>query len=732
MTRTHTAADAAEGEVSHTVLVVDDDNVVRLLLRTQLQKAGFRVLCAADGEQALSIFEQAHPDVVLLDVMMPGLDGFAVCEAIRRNPAGANTPIVMMTGLEDLASIHRAYQAGATDFATKPVNCPVLIQRLRYMLRATVTLEALRSSQDTLKSAQKLINLGYVEFEPATGYCRLSELVRKLKQQSAGAELSDIDWLYHIMRSDDLPHLQQRLDGLPELAAGESRTWEQMLRMSDGSVRTYQVHLARVDTPQKEMRRLLATVLDITERKQSEQRIRRLAFFDQLTGLPNRVLLTEYLEGRVNQAARGQPLAVLAIDLDLFNRINNSLGQAAGDSVLRQIAKRLYGCEPFSASIPVSEWLDADPAAVDADMVARLAGDTFVAVLNHVSSIEQAVAVAKQLNEVISQPLHHGAHELFLSASIGIAWYPEGGSDAATLLRNADMAMHVAKERGRSSVQCYHAALADNVATKLSLHNDLRRALERDEFEVHFQPKLAFPEGSLAGFEALLRWNHPQRGRVPPDQFICLAEESGLIVEIGAWVLRRSCEQLRRWIDYGLPEMRLAVNMSPRQLRDPSVVELVARVLRETGLPASRLELEITEQTLMDDCESGLGVVSQLRDLGVHIALDDFGTGYSSLSYLTRFPIDSLKIDRCFVHNIASDPQKAAIVSAVTQLSRQLDIQVVAEGVETEEDLQLVSSLGCHQGQGYHICRPLPEKELIEWLKWFRVKRREERRALAS
>ncbi len=709
-----------QAEKHHCVLVVDDDNVVRLLLRTQLQKAGFRVYCAEDGETALLLFDRERPDVVLLDVMMPGIDGFHVCEAIRAHVHGAHTPVVMMTGLEDMDSIHRAYQAGATDFATKPINCPVLVQRLRYMMRANATLTQLRRSRYTLESAQSLANLGYLEINPESKQCHFSVQIRGLKAMTAGSGLSDMEWLEQTVRPEDVPRFYSVIAEM--LAAPEpgSMTWEQAVHLLDDTIRIFQVHIAIIDDELEGGRRILGTTLDITERKQSEQRIRRLAFFDQLTGLPNRVLLTEYLKGCVSRAqAAGRAVAVLAIDLDLFNRINNSLGQAAGDAVLRQIAKRLYACAPFNCSLPLSEWLDAEPERVESDMVARLGGDTFVAVLNHLDSHEDAMTIAHQLSDAIRQPLRYGAHELFLSASVGVAWYPEAGQDGATLLRNADMAMHSAKARGRSAIQLYRQSLTEDVATQLSLHNDLRRALERGELELHYQPKLSFPGGELAGFEALLRWNHPQRGRVPPDQFIRLAEESGLIVDIGMWVLQKACEQFAEWLAQGLPPVRIAVNLSPRQLREADVVQRVAEVLRSTGMKPEMLELEITEQTLMDDFESGHSVVTQFRELGIHIALDDFGTGFSSLSYLLRFPIDTLKIDRCFVHNIGEEPQKSAIVSAVAQLSRKLDIAVVAEGIETEGDMRVVSELGCDQGQGYHICRPLPVAELAVWLEHF-------------
>jgi diguanylate cyclase (GGDEF)-like protein/PAS domain S-box-containing protein len=441
---------------------------------------------------------------------------------------------------------------------------------------------------------------------------------------------------------------------------------------------------------------------DITEQRRAEEQIRHMAQHDALTELPNRMLLHDRIGHAIAQAQRNRGvLAVLFIDLDRFKTVNDSLGHPVGDRLLKTVAARLVACTRAS------------------DTIARIGGDEFVVLLGSLEQPEDARHVAQKVLEALSEPVTIDGHELKVTPSVGICAYPHDGKDVETLMRNADTAMYHAKQMGRNNYQFFTQAMNDAAQERLLLENDLRHAVERSEFTVHFQPLLNVKTGAILGFEALVRWRHPERGMVPPSEFIPAAEETGLIGLIGEWVMRQACAQARAWHDAGYPELQVAVNCSAHQFQRDGLVETVERILRETGLSASRLDLEITESVIIEDSEEVVARFQRLDDMGVRIAIDDFGIGYSSLSYLKRFAVHQLKIDQSFVRDIHSDPDDASIVSAIIAIAHSLGLEVVAEGVETAEQLAFLRSLGCDAAQGYYFSKPLPpdefEKLLASW-----------------
>ncbi|HRY88781.1 MAG TPA: EAL domain-containing protein [Rubrivivax sp.] len=438
---------------------------------------------------------------------------------------------------------------------------------------------------------------------------------------------------------------------------------------------------------------------DITERREAEERIRWLAMHDDLTGLPNRAMFGHILAHSIESARRhARGFAVLFIDLDRFKTINDSLGHEAGDRLLRETAARL------KATLRAS------------DVVARLAGDEFVALLGGADAPEAAAAAARKVLKALMQPLMLGRHELRVTASIGIARFPQDAGDEATLLKNADLAMYLAKEAGKNTWQLYDAASRTRAMQRLSIEQQLRLALERQEFSLHYQAKLELATERIVGVEALLRWHNAELGSVAPAQFIPIAEETGLIVPIGKWVLREACAQSVAWQRAGLPAVAMAVNLSPRQFTDPNLVADIGAVLADTGLEPGCLELEITEGMIMSDAERAIGLLRQIKALGVSLAIDDFGTGYSSLAQLRRFPIDTLKVDRSFVRDIAHNPDDKAITEAIILLGRKLSLTVVAEGVESGDQMALLREQGCDQMQGYHFSKPLVPQQFAALL----------------
>ncbi len=438
---------------------------------------------------------------------------------------------------------------------------------------------------------------------------------------------------------------------------------------------------------------------EIAELKRAEEHLMYMSVHDALTGLPNRMLFNDRLHMELAHAERNhRMLAVMFLDLDRFKLVNDTLGHAMGDKLLKRVADRLKSCVRKS------------------DTVARMGGDEFCFLLPEIVKPEDAVKIARKILKALKKPWRLCGQEFYITPSIGIAVYPTDGEDADTLMKNADTAMYRAKELG-NNYQLYRSDLSDRSLELLTSEISLRRALERQEFVVHYQPQLNIITGQIIGMEALIRWEHPERGTILPSEFISYAEETGLIIPIGEWVMRTACAQNRAWQDAGFPPMRVTVNLSARQFQQKNLVERVMSILRETGLDPQWLELEITETVAMQDVEQTISTLRELRDLGVRIAIDDFGTGYSSFNYLKYFPNNTLKIDRSFVRDVTEGREDAAITKAIIALAQNLNLKVIAEGVETEEQLAFLKLQQCDEIQGYLFSRPLPAEEFTRMLK---------------
>jgi diguanylate cyclase (GGDEF)-like protein/PAS domain S-box-containing protein len=483
--------------------------------------------------------------------------------------------------------------------------------------------------------------------------------------------------------------------GLPRVF-GNDLTSTYRIQRKDGSYAWFETTSRTVLSPSTgEVQEIIAVSRDITERKHAEEQVAYQAYHDALTGLPNRMLFNDRLTLAIANAHRGRhPLAVAFLDLDHFKRINDTLGHSLGDRLLQSVAARVTGC------------------LREGDTVARLGGDEFTLILHDISQGDDAAKIAQKILEAIAAPFEVDGHRLYVTTSVGISLYPEDGTDAETLLKNADTAMYRAKESGRNNYQLCAPAMTSRALERLSLENSLRRALERHEFTVFYQPVREVRGHRFTAVEALVRWRHPERGLIGPGEFIPVAEESRLILPLGEWVLREACRQAQDWHTSGLPGLRVAVNLSARQFQQQGLVETVERVLAETSFPASCLELEITESIAMNNLEVTHVILRSLRELGVKISIDDFGTGHSSLGYLKRFPIDALKIDQTFVQDVTTDPHDAAIVAAVISLGHSLGLRVVAEGVETVEQLSYLQNEGCDEMQGFLLSQPLEPNEI--------------------
>lgn len=704
-------------------LIVDDDITLRVLAREALEQAGCRVEDAATGQEALEAFQRETPDIILLDVVMPGMDGFATCAALRKLPGGASVPVLIMTGLDDVKSIATAYDAGATDFVTKPWNALVLSHRVRYMLRASQAVAELLEREMSLAEAQRIARLGNWQWNLSSNrFTASTQTLRILGIQDdpASTTLSFDAFLGHIHEADR----QAVESGIRQaIATGAPFRQDHRVHVPTGDVRIVH-HYAEVAFEQGgAATSVVGTIQDITDQKKTEAQIHFLSNYDRLTQLPNRQLFQD----RVTQALATQKRhdlqgAVLLINLDRFQRINDTLGPKCGDEMLREVAERLVHCVRHSDS--VSRHDDQEPTTLS-----RLGGDEFTILLTHLSSAQNATKVAQRIQEALAVPFEVENRPVVITASIGIALLGQDGEDVDTLLRNAEAAMHAAQDQGRNTYQFYSKSMNVALAERLSLETDLRQAIDKGEFLLHYQPQVDIRRWEIVGVEALIRWPHPERGMVSPMSFIPLAEEIGLIDQIGQWVLRTACAQQVAWSACGLGDITIAVNLSAVQFQQAALLDTIRTIVRETGVDPARMELELTESTAMQQAENAVGTFNQLKEMGFSLSIDDFGTGYSSLAYLKRFPIDTIKIDRAFVKDLDTESEQAAIAIAIIAMAHGLKLRVLAEGVETQPQLDILRDQGCDAIQGYYFSQPLPAERVEQLIRDLRAKSNPSRRA---
>lgn len=685
------------------LLIIEDCDDDAVLLVDFLQRGGYRVdWSRVQDRGALRAALQHQWDVVLCDYSMPGFDGLVALREVRA--VNADLPLIFVSGTIGEERLVEVMRLGARDYVLKD-NLTRLLPVLRRELD-----EAGRHREQALQAAERQL----VEHDRA----RLAAVLDATPDLVAIADLDG--------RVSYLNHAGRRLFGLTgNVGPANSKLHD----LFSESVASYlmeeafpaacrdghwfgEVAVAGADNVEtvpfsklivarrNEQGRVDCLALigrDISERKRFEAELHHQATHDRLTGLPNRFLLSDRIEAALAQARRhGKMAAVLFFDLDNFKRINDSLGHAAGDAVLRQVAARMQG------------------GLRPTDTVARYGGDEFTIVVGDLGRMEDLLAVLRKVRSAFAVPVDAGTQEVVVSFSIGIALFPSDGASSETLLRNSDTAMYRAKSAGRNQYFFYAASMNERGHELLSLEAELRGALEREEFELFYQPQIELASDRIVGFEALLRWRHPERGVMVPAEFLPLLEDTGLIGPVGEWMLRRACADARRWREAGRRMVRVSVNVSALQFSDTDLPGRVSRILAEQCVPPGSLEVELTENLMMRDPRLTSRILRHLKGLGVRVAVDDFGVGYSSLAYLKLFPLDVLKIDRTFVGDMIEDPADATIVEAAVSLGHKLGLDIVAEGVETAEQRDFLRRIGCDIGQGYHFGHPLPSSELEE------------------
>ena len=556
-------SDTQKYEERPIVVLADDDPSIRLMVRHVLESEDFDIVEASDGLEAIKAVEKYHPALILLDAVMPGIDGFTTCQQIKEK-GHTDIPVMMITGLDDDASVERAYEVGAIDFITKPIKWAVLKHRVKSVVAKVI----------------------------------------------------------------------------------------------------------------------------------AERKVELLAYQDTLTGLPNRLLFADRLEQAVIRAERSKTsMALMLVDIDDFKLVNDSFGHDAGDKLIKAVGHLI------SKSLR------------RADTIARLGGDEFAVIIEGIDSADDAISIADNLTTILEHNVRLDDQETYTSASIGIAVYPDDGKEARTLLKNADTAMFRAKENGRHCFQFYKPEMSVSAMERLELENSLKAAFEGDEFLIHYQPVIDIHKNEVVGVEALLRWQHPDKGMIQPSDFVTVIEDCGLIVAVGDWLISSVCKQIRMWHDSGLENQNVSINLAPRQFKEQDLVALFKQAFAENNIDGSSLSVEITERTLIDNIGEVEGTLRKLRELGIKVLLDDFGTGYASLAYLKEFPVDVVKIDRAFIAGIPDNEEDSAIVEAIAGLTRGLKLRLLAEGVENDRQLNVLKSIGCQYGQGYYWSKALPGDE---------------------
>ena len=673
------------------ILVVDDDRSTRIMLQSILQQDGYRVIEAANGEQCLAAYVEHRPHMVLLDAKMPVMDGFTCCTKLKGLPMGDRTPVLMITGLNDRASVDQAFQAGATDYVTKPIHFPVLLRRLRYLLDATMAEVKLRESEERYAATAQGANDGLWDWDLKTNQIYFSPRWKAMLGFDGHEINNNPDEWFKLIHIDDRDHVRTNLSAH---LSGRTSHFECEFRIlhQNGHFQWFRCRgLAFYDETHQAVR-IAGSQTDITDYHRALEQLAYDALHDAMTGLPNRVLLLERIRHALNKSERDQSklCAVAFLDLDRFKLINDSLGHIIGDQLLTEVAQRLKSClRPI-------------------DTVARLGGDEFVLLLDEILDIEYAIQIIQRVQRALKNSFHLDGNEVFTNASIGIAISGSRYERPEELLRDADTAMYHAKNSGKDCYAVFNQKMHSLALTSLKLESDLRRAIDRQEFRLVYQPIVSMVNQDILGFEALIRWHHPERGTVSPADFIPLAEETGLIVPIGWWVLQEACWQMHRWQEKfsDLPPLSISVNISSNQFYNPDFVPKLAEIFYTSQLELGTLKLEITEDVIMEDVTSITKSMADIIELGIRLCIDDFGTGYSSLNYLNSFPVDTLKLDRSFVKKI-HNYKGLEIVKTIVSLAHNLRMNVVAEGVETEVQFSYLKSIGCECAQGYFFFKPL-------------------------
>lgn len=681
--------------MNNTVLIITDNVDDAKILHDTLATARdgpFVVQWVQSLSDGLTRLKHGDFDIILVDLFLPDSQGIATFDALFKYVP--QVPIMTLSNEEEEETLAvEAVQRGAQGFLSKGHFHNTLVpQALRNIIQRKRVEEALFVETERARVTLESIGDGVVSTDVAGNVTYLNAQAERMtgwrRDDASGHPIAEVLRLIDSMTRQPA---RNPVEQVIQYKKPMGLFANSILVRRDGYESPIEVSVAPIFDKIGEVTGTVIVFHDVTQVQAMAQKMSHLAQHDYLTGLPNRMLLNDRLSQAIVYAKRyGMQLAVLFLDLDNFKHINDSLGHLAGDKLLESVAHRLAG------------------QVRQSDTVSRQGGDEFVILLLEDTHAENAAITAEKIVQSLAQPHYVDQHELHITTSIGISLFPDDGSDADTLIKNADTAMYHAKKKGRDNYQFFKSDMNIRAVERQSIESDLRRAIDRNEFILHYQPKVNLQSGEIVGAEALIRWIHPSKGMIFPESFIAIAEDCGLIIPIGRLVLRQACRQAKEWVDKGMPAITIAVNISALEFRHQHFFECVREILQETGLEPSLLQLELTESVLMRNVESSTTILQALKEMGLQIAVDDFGTGYSSLNYLSQFPIDVLKIDQSFVRDISSNKSNGVIVSAVISMGSSLNQKVIAEGIETQEQLAFLNAHQCNEGQGYFFGWPTP------------------------
>ncbi|NJD07599.1 MAG: EAL domain-containing protein [Methylococcaceae bacterium] len=681
-----------------TALVADDDETLRILLCQALANWGFDVMAARDGREAQELAGKRLPDVIFMDLMMPVLDGYQASRAIRQLSDGLDIPIIVVTGHEDLESIETAYEAGVTDFITKPINWALLKHRLQFVLRASRVRRELRASEQRYALAAQGANDGLWDWDLVHSNMHYSLRWKQMLGLENQAVSEDPSEWFRRVHPDDLPRLQNELE---IHLSGQSGHFENEHRMiaTDGSYHWMLCRGLAVRDDCGQPVRMAGSNSDITRRKAAEAQLAHDASHDALTGLPNRMLFTDRLQHAIGMAQRrpDYAFAVLFMDIDRFKVINDSLGHRIGDQVILVVAARISACTRDNATL------------------ARLGGDEFTLLIHDIGGPELVTELIDRIQNAVAEPLRVDSHDLRPSLSIGVAFSSDNYQSADEMLRDSDTAMYRAKKMGKGHFAFFDGEMHMQALNTLLIEAELRTGLATGQFILRYQPIVCMGSLRTVGVEALLRWQHPQRGELVPADFLSSAEDSGLIVPLGRWVLREACRQMKAWeqaVELA-DDWFVSINCSSREFAQPSFVSDLEKSLAESRLSAARLRIEITEQVIAANRRLAEAKLREIRGLGIRIGIDDFGSASSTLNGLENLPIDYLKIDRSFLHAPDRAHDRFELMKAVVDLVHKLEMSVVGEGNETGDEVARLKRLSCEFGQGNYFLEAVRAEEVI-------------------
>jgi diguanylate cyclase (GGDEF)-like protein/PAS domain S-box-containing protein len=690
-------------------LIVDDDPTFRTLSRMSLEQEDLRAEEASSGQAAIDVAAVRMPDIIILDLQMPGMDGFTTCQRLRQLPQGEFVPILIMTGLDDVDSIAQAYEVGATDFIVKPCHGLILSQRVRYMLRASETFNALRSSESRLTQAQRIAQLGGWEWDLVQNRMHVSDAAcRILGISPTTFDQSQAAYLAHVHEADRM----LVADAMRETAAdGREFDLDHRIVQSDGTERIVHVlgELTTDDTGQAKC--MVGTVQDVTDTRATEAKIYFLANYDHLTHLPNRSLFLHRVAQALTCGAGSTAIgALLVLGVDRFQRMIEMYGVRSGEQIIKESTDRLQ--HALSGGMTIAQF-----AGTESPVLARLSEDQFGVLLSNLAVPEDSAKVAEGFLNVLEPPFQVSGTSLTISLNIGIAIPGTDGTETELLFGNAMTALQAAKHNGHNSYQYFSNSMNASIAARTSLEHDLRVAIETNQFILYYQPQVDILSEKVIGFEALIRWQHPTRGLISPAEFIPVAEEEDLIIEMSEWIIKSVTQQQRVWHKNGLAPTSVSINLSGLHFRQRHIASHIKSLVYEEGGNPQDFELELTESVLMTDASTTIATLKELKESGFRLAIDDFGTGYSSLAYLQRFPIDTLKIDQAFVKDLKLGKVDSPIMRAIIGMGRALKLHIVAEGVETRDQLAFLRMQGCAAYQGYLFSKPVPANQLQHLLR---------------